>query len=162
VVLVDDGRQALRFDGRFGVDSYVESSGCSVPAAPASPAAPLVKLALEPCGEFYGEAVYASRFDHNTVVFARPRGALTYLVTGPLMWQATVEVRGAVDANGDYYNNFSDAGLGHRFRLVSPVRVDALVSAHRGTYLGRSHLDPLPSSLGYTELRFQAATYVEF
>jgi hypothetical protein len=110
----------------------------------------------------YGESVYVSRYDDNVVGLLRPRAAAAYLVTGPVAWQVVTEVRAAKDIHNDYYNNFLEAGAGQRFRLLSPGRVDLLLSVHEGSYLGVHHIEPAPRSLGYTDLRLEASTYLEF
>lgn len=114
------------------------------------------------CAELYAEAVYTSRFDHDVQTLARGRLARGYLDTGPVSWQLFVEGRGAVDRNGDYYNNFVDLGAGPRWRLRTAIPVDVLVGGHVGSYLGRANRDPAPTSLGYADLRVLATTYVEF
>ena len=94
--------------------------------------------------------------------FARPRASIGYLVSGPVLWQGVVETRAAKDVNDDYYNNFADGGVGHRWRLLAPFRVDLLVSANAGSYYGLAGKDPAPSRLGYADLRALFSTYVEF
>src|SRR6185436_9296602 len=115
---------------------YAETRGC----APAPEGG--TKAGLWPCLEVYGEAVYASRFGDDVVAFARPRAGAGYLATGPVLWQAIVEGRAAVDANHDYWNNFADAGIGHRWRLLAPLRVDLLFTVNAGSYYGLSGRDP--------------------
>lgn len=109
---------------------------------------------LAGCLEIYSEGVYASRFDNNIIGFARGRAALNYLSTGPLLWQYLVEARVAADLNRDDFNNFVDAGAGHRWRLLSPFALDVVATANAGTYLQRDR--------GYADLRILAATYLEF
>jgi hypothetical protein len=114
------------------------------------------------CAELYAEAVYTRRFDHDVQALARGRLARGYLDTGALRWELFVEARAAADRNGDYYNNFVDVGAGPRWRLRTAVPLDVLLGGHAGSYLGRAHRDPAPSSLGYADLRILATTYVEF
>jgi hypothetical protein len=154
--LMDDGRQRVSWEARAGVFLGLESSGCRPRPEPGA------RLGLAPCGELYGESVYVSRFEHNVVAFLRGRGAVTYLRTGPLAWQAVLEGRAAADRLGHFYNNLADAGVGHRWRLLSPVPLDLQVAFHAGSFLGRRHVDPLPAETRYGELRLQAATYIEF
>lgn len=153
--LLDDGRERVAFDLRGGAFFGAETGGCA-------PAADGVSWTFVPCAEVYGEAVVVSRFDNNVIAFARPRVSATYLVTGPLAWQVVAEGRVAADTNSDFFNNFVDAGAGHRLRLLRPVRFDLALGLHGGSYLGLESRDPAPRQLGYLDLRLQAATYVEF
>ena len=155
--LLDDGRDRAVFDVRGGGMLYAETAQC----APA-PATGTARTGLWPCGEAYAEGVYVRRFDNNVIGFIRPRGSIGYLVTGPVLWQGVVEGRATKDINEDYYNNFADGGLGHRWRLLSPFRVDLLVSANAGSYYGVAGRDPAPSKLGYADLRALFSTYLEF
>jgi hypothetical protein len=154
--LIDDGRDRVAFDARVGADLFAETARCA--ESPANGA----RLELTPCLEVYGEGVYVSRYDNNVIGLLRPRAAASYLVTGPVAWQVVAETRAAVDLNGDWYNNFVEAGAGQRFRLLAPGRVDLLLSAHEGSYLGVHRVDPAPNPLRYTDLRLEAATYLEF
>lgn len=153
--LVDDGKDGDDLDIRAGAFLAVETSRCA--SRPS-----LSQFVVWPCAEAYSEAVYVNRYDHNLVGFARGRAGFSYWVTGPLLSQLVFEVRGGLDRNHDFYNNFVDAGAGQRFRFVDPIRFDVMLGAHGGSYLGIEGRDPAPSSLGYLELRLQAATYVEF
>jgi len=153
--LLDDGRDRVAVDARAGVVAYVETRGC----APSPEAT--ARAGFWPCLEGYGEAVYASRFHHDVIAFVRPRAAAGYLVTGPVLWQAVVEGRAAKDKNDDYWNDFADAGAGHRWRLLAPLRVDLLLTANAGSYYGSSGRDPAPARLGYVEARGLVTTYVE-
>lgn len=155
VNLLDDGRDRVAFDARAGAFVGVETAGCAPKAGGAA------SLTFVPCAEGYGEAVYVSRFDHNVIAFGRARAAASYLITGPVAWQAFLEGRGARDLNSDFYNNFADAGVGQRWRLLRPARVDLLLGVHAGSYLGLEGRDPAPRPLHYTDLRLQAATYLE-
>lgn len=149
VSLIDDGRARLALDIRAGAYLALATAACS-------------RRAHATCAEAYAETIYASRFDHDIQALARGRVARSYLDTGALSWQLFVEGRGAVDRNGDYYDNFVDAGAGPRWRLHAAVPVDVLLGGHVGTYLGRTSRDPAPASLGYADLRILATTYVEF
>jgi hypothetical protein len=155
--LLDDSRDRVAFDARVGADLFAETARCAE-----SPERDGARLELVPCLEVYGEGAYVSRYDNNVIGLLRPRAAASYLVTGPVAWQVVAETRAAVDVNKDYYNNFVEVGAGHRFRLLTPARVDLLLSVHEGTYLGVHHLDPAPDPLRYTDLRLEAATYLEF
>jgi hypothetical protein len=156
VNLLDDGRQRVSFDGRGGLFFGLESPGCR-PEAPGG-----VRLRLLPCADLYGEGVYVSRFDHNVIGFVRGRAGLGWMVTGPVAWQLVGEARTAGDLDGHHWNNFADAGAGHRWRLLGPIPIDLQLGAHVGSYFGREARDPAPSRKGYADLRLQAATYVEF
>ncbi len=154
--LLDDGRRRFDWDARVGLDLYAETSRCAPKVGRPAYAS------FIPCAEIYGEGVYVSRYDNNFIGFVRPRVAATYLVTGPVAWQALLEARVAKDVNDDYYNNFVDGGGGLRFRLLAPARVDLLLTANAGTYFGLSSADPAPSPLHYGDLRLEATTYLEF
>jgi hypothetical protein len=147
---------ATELDARAGFDLYAELPQC----APAPEKE--LRVQLTPCAEVYVEGVYASRFDNNVIGLARPRGGLTYMVTGPVAWQVVAEGRAGKDLNNDYYNNFVDAGAGPRWRLLAPFRLDLLVTADAGTYLGLHGRDPAPDRLAYTALRLEASTYLEY
>jgi hypothetical protein len=154
--LLDDGQRRVAFDARVGAYLGWETAGCAPPAATG------VTTTLWPCAEVYAEAVYVSRFSNDVIAFARPRFALTYLLVGPLAWQLVVEGRVAKDRNDDYYNNFADAGVGQRFRLVKPLRIDLMLGIHGGAFFGLASRDPAPRPLTYADVRLQAATYLEF
>jgi hypothetical protein len=154
--LIDDGRERAAVDGRGGGVLYAETSRCAPSPAHGAWAGFL------PCLETYAEVVYVSRFDNNVIAFGRPRVAGSYLVTGPVAWQVVAEARAAADRNGDYYNNLVDGGAGHRWRLLAPLRIDALFSVNAGTYFGVTNRDPAPSRLSYADLRLNLATYAEF
>ncbi len=154
--LTDASRPATTIDGRAGFDLYAETDHCAPPSHDG--AAPMAV----PCAEIYAEGAYFSRFGQNAIGFVRPRGAITALVTGPVAWQGVIEGRAAGDAKHEYYNNFVEAGVGPRLRLLAPFRFDVLATASAGTFLGVHHTDPLPRSLGYTGLRVEASTYVAF
>ena len=156
VNLLDDGRDRTTLDVRGGALLYVETARCA--PAPERTA----RAGFWPCLETYAEGVYASRFRDNVIAFARPRAAAGYLVTGPVLWQATAEARVGKDINDDYWNNFVDGGLGHRWRLLAPFRLDVLLTANAGTYFGLASRDPAPSRLGYVDARAQISTFVEF
>lgn len=153
--LVQDGNDHDDLDIRAGAFLALETPQCA--SRPSRS-----EFVVWPCAEVYSEAVYVNRYEHNLIGFARGRAGFSYWVTGPLLSQLVFEVRGGLDRNQDYYNNFIDAGGGQRFRFVDPIRFDVMLGAHAGSYLGVEGRDPAPSSLGYLELRLQAATYVEF
>jgi hypothetical protein len=154
--LLDDGRRRVSFEARAGLYFGVESSGCRPRLTPG------VGLLLAPCTDAYGESVYVSRFDHNVVGFLRGRAALSWLHTGPVLWQGLLEARAAADRLGHYYNNLADAGVGHRWRMLAPIGFDLQLALHEGFYFGRHSVDPLPAQTHYTDLRLQASTYLEF
>src|SRR5205823_2029552 len=131
--------------GRGGVVLYAETSRCAM--APVHGA----WLGFVPCAETYAEAVYVSRFNNNVIALGRPRVAGSYMITGPVAWQVFAEGRVAKDSNRDYYNNLADAGVGQRWRLLAPLRVDLLVSVNSGSYFGLWNHDPAPSRLAYTD-----------
>lgn len=149
VPLIADGSARLALDIRGGAYLALATATCS-------------QRAHATCAEVYAESIYTSRFDHDIQALARGRLARAYLETGPLSWQLFVEGRGAADRNGDYYNNFVDAGAGPRWRLHAAVPVDVLLGGHVGRYLGRANRDPAPAELEYADLRILATTYVEF
>lgn len=149
--LIDDGRDPVELDARAGSFLALATAPCAAERHP-SPR----------CEELYSEVVYTSRFDHDVQAFARARQSLRYLATGPVAWQVFWELRGGADRNGDYYDNFVDAGAGPRWRLSGPVPLDLLAGGHVGRYLGRENVDPAPDPLEYVDLRVLATTYVEF
>jgi hypothetical protein len=95
------------------------------------------------------------------MAYARPRAAAGYLVMGPVLWQIVAEGRAGKDLNNDYWNNFADAGIGPRWRLLAPFRFDLLFTASGGAYFGLANRDPAPSRLTYGDLRVLASTYLE-
>lgn len=153
--LVDDGRDTEDVEVRAGAFLGVESSQCSKKPH-------VTAFIAWPCAELYSEAVYVNRYDNNLIAFTRVRTGLSYFAAHPLLSQFVIEVRGGVDKNQDFFNNFVDGGLGHRFRFVEPLRFDVMLGAHGGTYLGVEGRDPAPDPLYYVEMRLQAATYLEF
>jgi hypothetical protein len=147
----------VALDVRGGVVFYAETSRCAPPPVHGG------KWGFTPCLDGYSEIIYASRFDNNVIAYVRPRAAATYLTTGPVAWQLMIGARAAKDINGNFYNNFVDAGPGQRWRLLKPFRLDLMVSANGGTYFGIARAgEPAPNPLHYFEARLEAATYVEF
>lgn len=153
--LVDTGGQRLDFDVRAGAFLGMETPMCAYRSRESA-------FVAWRCAELYSEVVYVNRFDDNVIGFGRGRMGITYWATGPLLTQALLELRGGLDVNDDYYNNFVDLGAVHRFRFLEPFRFDIMTGIHGGSYLGREGRDPLPNPLSYVELRLQAATYLEF
>lgn len=152
--LVDDGRARTLLDARGGGFLGLELRGCS-PSAGSG-------LQLTPCADLYTDLLYLSRFDDDVAGFARARGGATWLVTGPIAWQALLEGRAAADRNHDFYDNFADGGVAHRWRLLKPIRLDVVASGVVGRYRGVENVDPAPDPLRYVDLRLEAATYFEF
>jgi hypothetical protein len=153
--LLKDGRKGVVLDVRGGAFLGLETTGCR-------PQQGGLALRLTLCSDLYGEGIYVSRFNHNVVGFVRAHLGLGYLVTGPVAWQMLLEGRGAGDRNADYYNNFADAGVVQRWRLLGPVPLDLTAGVNAGRYLGRAGVDPAPAELRYLDLRVLAATHVEF
>jgi hypothetical protein len=155
--LVNDGSgRGVQFDARIGAYIGLESEHCW----PTSRNGSYWELAL--CHELYAEASYVSRYKNDVIGFARGRSSLGLSVTGPVEWQLTAEVRAGKDLNEDYYNNFVDAGIGPRWRLLTPVHIDLMFAPHLGSYFGPSHGEPPPNPRHYVDLRLQAASYIEF
>lgn len=152
----DDNRDAVVFDARGGVLAAYDTRLCRLSTAGGS------RFVSAPCAELYGEAVWVHRFDDDVIGLLRGRVAYGWAVTGPFLWQWFVEARGVADINGDYYNNFVEAGAGHRWRLSRPIPFDVLLGLHAGTYLGRENVDPAPDPLTYVEARLLATTYFDF
>ena len=144
-------RGGVRAGGLF----YADTAGCT-PAPEAT-----ARASLRPCGEAYAEAVFATRFDDNVIGFVRPRVGFGYLVTGPVAWQVMAEARAAKDGKAQPWNNFADGGVGHRWRLLAPFRLDLMISADAGSYFGPSD-QAAPSRRGYVDARGVASTYMEF
>jgi hypothetical protein len=153
--LLDDGRPRRDLDLRGGGFFGFETGGCRP-----DPAGPAFRLDL--CSDAYGEAVYVSRFQDNVIGFGRAHLGAGYLVTGPVAWQALLQVRASGDRNADYYNNFADGGVAHRWRLLGAVPLDLTAGVSAGRYFGRAGVDPAPGELRYLDLRLMAATHVEF
>jgi hypothetical protein len=153
--LVDDGvRDAVQLDVRGGAVLSWASAACHQQGG--------IVEAGTWCAELYSEGVYTSRFNHDVQGFARSRVGFTYIETGPVSWQMYWELRAALDLNGDYYDNLIESGMGPRWRLNRPIRIDLLVGAHAGSYLWRENRDPAPANRQYVDARLLAATYVEF
>jgi hypothetical protein len=149
----------VQLDGRVALFAMGETPLCRpVPLL----VAPGAKPVLGPCADIYADAVYLPRFSHNIVMMVRGRLSLNYLVTGPVAWAPFVEGRAFKDIDNDFWNNFADAGVGHRWRLLVPIGLDLMLGLHTGRYYGLQNLDPPPALLGFAELRLVAATYVEF
>lgn len=153
--LVDDGRARARLDARGGAFLSVESAGCAPPPAEGA------RLAAVPCADGYGEAVWLGRFDDELVAFARGRAGAGWLVTGPVAWQLLVEARGAANRRRAAGDPFAEAGLWHRWRLLRPARVDALVGVQEGRAFSLGATPPARRR-AYAELRFQLTTSLEF
>jgi tetratricopeptide (TPR) repeat protein len=153
--LLDDGRDRTALDVRGGALMYAETRDCGPPPEHG------VRARFLPCGEVYAEGIYASRFNNDVMAYARPRAAAGYLVMGPVLWQIVAEGRAGKDLNNDYWNNFADAGIGPRWRLLAPFRFDLLFTASAGAYFGLANRDPAPSRLTYGDLRVLASTYLE-
>lgn len=152
--LVDDGMSdTVQLDVRGGLVLSWASAACFVQGG--------ILEANSWCAEVYSEGVYTSRFEHDIQAFARSRVGFTIAETGPVSWQMYWEVRAAFDRNGDYYDNLIESGMGPRWRLNRPIRIDLLVGGHAGSYLWRENRDPSPSDRHYIDLRVLAATYVE-
>jgi hypothetical protein len=154
--LVHDGRGDMLLDFRAGAVGNVESRGCS-PTPHGG-----VSLRVLPCGDAYGAAVYFSRFDEDLVAVARGRAGATWLLTGPVAWTLLLETQASADRIGHPYDNFFEAGLGHRWRLLRPVRVDLLAGLSSGVVLRGRTVEPVPTDRTYLEARLLAATYSEF
>jgi hypothetical protein len=152
VSLIDDGTDAVDFDARGGAYLGIESAACGPGPRPRASI----------CSDVYAEAVYTSRFDNDVSALARGRQSLRYLATGPLGWEIFWELRGSADRNGDYYDNFVDAGAGPRWRVLGRVPLDLQAGVHAGRYFGRDNVDPAPDKLHYVDLRILATTYLEF
>ncbi len=153
--LLDDGRDVVSLDARVGAAGGINSDECVLPSYDG------VRAFIGGCAEFYGEAVYVSRFDHDIVAMARGRLGLNFLQTGPVLWQPLFEARALVGKNGDYYNNLAELGVGHRWRLLEPFNVDLVTTLHGGVYYGVQNLDPVPDPPFYLELRALLTSYVE-
>lgn len=147
---------AVQLDVQAGVAFTFATAGCR----PDSGQPPYVTALF--CGEFYGDAVYRNRRDHNLYFTARGRASLHYLVTGPVAWAPVAEARFAKDVRNDYWNNLVDFGIGHRWRLMGPIGIDLMLGVHAGGYFGLFSVDPAPDPLGYVDFRLQLAGYASF
>jgi hypothetical protein len=153
--LIDDGRDTVSFDARAGIVFGVESDLCRVPVTDD------VRAFIGGCLEAYGEFTYVSRFDHDVLGMLRGRAAYDLLLTGPVLWQPLIELRALGGLNQNYYNNFAEIGVGHRWRLLTPFVVDLITTVHGGVYYGLENVDPLPDPPVFLELRLLLTTYVE-
>lgn len=153
IALVDDHRDTVELDARAGAFTSLASAACYEQGG--------IIEAGTWCAELYSEVVYTSRFANDIQGIARARTSATYVETGPVSWQVFFEVRTALDRNGDYYDNFIDAGVGPRWRLRRPVPIDVQLGGHAGSYLGRENVDPLPMEHDYIDIRLLVTTYVE-
>lgn len=154
VNLVDDGRDRTSFDARGGAQVGLESRGCAPQPARGA------RLAFSPCADLYAETVWLRRFSDDVVLFARGRAGAGWLVTGPIAWQLLLETRGVANRVRENGDSFAEAGAWHRWRLLRPIRLDALVGVNTGRPLDLGRKPVRPGS--YTELRLQLVTYVEF
>lgn len=121
-----------------------------------------IRATLDPCGEGYGEVVYASRFHDDVFGLGRVRGGVTLAVAGPVALGLVSEGRLALSRNRDWYDQLADAGAGLRARLLTPFHLDLSATVVAGRYLGIHGRDPAPSQLSFVDLRLQAATFIEF
>ncbi len=153
IALLDDGHDFLQLDVRGGAFVSLASAACDVQGG--------IVEAGTWCGELYSEAVYTSRFDNNVQAFIRQRTGFSYLETGPVSWSMYLELRGALDRNGAFYNNFIDSGVGPRWRLRRPVPIDLLVGGPVGSYLDLPTVDAMPGRKDYVDFRVLVTTYVE-
>jgi hypothetical protein len=153
--LVDEGRDGAAFDARGGGFLGLETPGC-VPR-PAHGA----RLELLPCADLYAEAVWLGRFGDDTSIFGRARAGAGWLETGPVAWQLLLEGRGFANREPRNGDDFVEAGLWHRWRLLRPLRLDALLGLNTGRTVEVAGKAPARPG-AYTELRFQLVTYVEF
>ncbi len=153
--LIDDGRERIDLDVRAGIVAGTHNDECILPNTND------VRAMVGACGEIYGEITYVSRFDHDIIGMLRGRGSFNLLMTGPVMWQPLIELRGLFGKNDNYYNNVAEVGAGHRFRLVDPFIIDLITSVHGGFYFRTQEADPVPDPPLYMELRLVLATYVE-
>jgi len=155
--LLNDGRPRWFLDARVAGFFAVSAPTCNPSPQLGAPGA---RLEFSPCAEVYAEAVWVSRFDNNIFTMGRGRVGFTALVTGPVAWQPIAEGRVLKDILNDYWNNLADAGLGIRWRLLTPIGLDVMLGVHGGSYFGLYNVDLPPDPLGYAELRLQAATYI--
>jgi hypothetical protein len=153
--LLNDGRDVVSLDARAGAQLFADSDECRVPAMDGA------RFMAAPCLEGYGDLTYVSRFDHDVIGMLRGRAGYGLLLTGPVLWQPLIEVRGFLSRNGDFYNNFAEVGAGVRWRLVEPIGIDLLATVHGGAYYGIHGRDPVPSPQHYGEVRLLLVTYLE-
>ena len=154
--LLDDGAQLVTLDARAGAQLFWDTDQCRVPAIDGA------TWVAAPCLEGYGDITYVSRFDHDVIGMLRGRAGYGILLTGPVLWQPLIELRGFLSRNGDFYNNFAELGAGIRWRLLTPIAIDLLATIHGGAYYGIHGRDPLPSPTHYAELRLLLVSYLEF
>lgn len=157
--LLNDSRRRIWLDARIGGFFAVEAPRCRPEPQMSDPGA---RVGFDGCGEVYAEAVWVNRFDNNIFTMGRGRLAFTFLTTGPVAWQPVAEVRVLKDINNDFWNNLIDAGVGMRWRLLTPIGLDVMLGVHGGSYFGLENKDPAPNPLQFAELRLQAATYIAF
>jgi hypothetical protein len=153
--LINDGRDLVSVDARAGAQLFIDSDQCRVPAIDGA------RFIAAPCLELYGDATYVSRFNHDVIGMLRGRAGYGILLTGPVLWQPLIELRGLVSRNQDFYNNFAELGAGLRWRLLEPIGIDLLATVHAGMYYGLHAADPVPAPQHYGELRLLLVSYVE-
>jgi hypothetical protein len=155
--LVEDGKDPVLLDARAGGMAFFETRGCAPDTAGRR-----ATLRLLPCADFYGEAVYLSRMEHDVVAVVRGRGGFTWATTGPVVWSLLAEGRAALDRVAHPYDNFTELGTVHRWRLMRPLRIDLLAGLHAGAFFRGRAEEPLPVDRGYLDFRLLAATWTEF
>lgn len=153
--LLNDGRDRVSFDARVGVNGGIDNTECRASSFDG------VRALVGPCIEGYGEITYVSRFNHDVIAMLRGRAGYGLLQTGPVLWQPLIEIRALGGINGDYYNNFAEAGAGHRWRLIEPFVADVILTLHGGAYYGVERIDPVPNPPYYLEGRLLITSYVE-
>jgi len=158
--LLDDGRQRAWFDLRLGAWLDLEASDGCWPAPLTDGTGARAPMTL--CWETWGEAVYVSRFDHNLLGQVRGRVGASAMVTGPVAWQPLLESRVHKDVLNEYWNNLAEVGAVHRWRLLTPLRLDLLAGLHFGTYFGLYREDPPPTPLRYAEVRLLLESGFDF
>ncbi len=156
--LLRDGQPEVQLDVRAGAMLMGQTTGCR--PAVGHP----VRVAAGGCVEGYSETVWVNRFNNDLIAFFRGRLAYNLFVTGPIAWQPLIESRVMLGLNRDYWNNFAEAGVMHRWRLLEPFVLDLSAGVAAGTYLGLFNAGPngapLPSPSTYVEGRLLLTTYL--
>jgi hypothetical protein len=148
----------LRCGSGFGTGGKGPGEGGTTKTVTTSDAAVRCQLRLTATGiTVDGKA--ATR--EEAIAACKSKTGADVLITGDSRQGDWDELRGALDRNGAFYNNFIDSGVGPRWRLRRPVPIDLLVGGHVGSYLDLPTVDSMPGRKDYADFRVLVTTYVE-
>ena len=103
--------------------------------------------------DFYGDAVYYTRYDHNVLIYARARPGLRFYETPE--WAVDGYLIGAVntDVRNDKDNRYEEIGGGFALHAYDPMRWTARVELIDA----RKHQGP-----SFSDFRFRIEYQVRF